>query len=417
LSGVEGLGVAPDGSTWLRRTEFKDRGDDTFFHPPDKLLTHVGPGGELLGERALPDFVHDLVAHPSGELTAVGWERPADPKTVPLRRLGPDGSVLSERVLALDVPPEERMYYLASPDGRAVRVELPEEERGLGIIAARAHGEDLFLLVSMDGIRLLRLDSTLQVRWARAVAPSVGLTGANRDQMRALGVPFLGWELDVDEAGRAQVATPFLVFHRQPYAAHFPRPPEGPEGRAILVTRFEPTGELSAARTVPTEHADELAGLVVSGESFAIGARAATPVGRPDKRTEADLFFAASRWDGPAEAVVTRTLSIDQDDAPVALLPCGTGRYCFTGHTSYLETDVQRTDEPGEGFLLAVDARGEQQDLLRFQGERDTEVVGAAAGPGGSVVFALSTNQAANIARVGNAFKYNETWLGVFSRP
>ncbi|MBZ4419884.1 hypothetical protein [Myxococcus sp. RHSTA-1-4] len=417
MSGVHGLVSAPDGSLWLRRTEFKDRGDDTFFHPPDKLLTHVGAGGELLGELSLPDFVRAHVVHPSGELTVVGWERPEDAKTVQVRRLRPDGSLISERVLGLPLAPEERMYYLASPDGTVEKVELPEEERALGVVAARAHGEDLFLLVALDGLRLMRLDSALQVRWVSAVAPSVGLTGANAEQMRALGVPFLGWMLEVDEAGRAQVATPFLVFHRRPYAENFPQPPEGPEGRAILLTRFEPTGERSAVRTVPTEHADELVGLAVSGESYVLGARAATPVEQPDKRTEADVFFVAGRWDAPADALITRAHTLDQDDAPVAMLPCGAGRYCFAGHTSYLMTDRGRTQEPGEGFILTVDARGERQDLLRLQGERDTEVLQAVPGPGGSVVFALSTNQPANIARVGNAFKNNETWLGVFSPP
>lgn len=416
LSSVHGLARAPDGSLWLRRNEYKDRGDDTFYFPPDKLMTHVGAGGELLGELPLPDFVQKEVVHPSGELTLVGWERTGDAKTVQVRRLRPDGSLVTERVLDLPVPPEERLSYEASASGSVRRVELPEEERSLGILAARAHGEDLFLLVGMDGVRLLRLGGDLRVRWASVVEPSVALVGVTSEQMRALGLPLIGWGLDVDEAGRAVVANPFLVYHRRAYAQHFP-PPEGPEGKALLVTRFAPTGERLAARTVAAEHVEEVVGLVASGESFTLGARAGTPVEQPDKRTEADVFFAAGWWDAPADTLVTRTHTLDQDDAPVALLPCGSGRYCFAGHTSFRDTNTGRTHEPGEGFILVVDARGEPQDVLRLQGERDTEVLHAVAGPEGSVVFALSTNQPANLARVGDAFKNNETWLGVFSPP
>ncbi|NMO21023.1 hypothetical protein HPC49_45365 [Pyxidicoccus fallax] len=416
-SGVEGLALAPGGSLWLRRIEYKDRGDDTFFHPPAKLLTHVGPGGEFLGEQSLPDFVQAHVVHPSGELTVVGWERSEDGKILPMRRLRPDGSLLSEKTLSIPVPPEGRMYYSGTPSLQPERIEVPEENRALGILDVRAHGEEVFLLVAMDGMRLVRLGGDLEVRWVSPVAPSVGLTQANSEQMRALGLPFLGWKLDVDEAGRATVAIPFPRFHQGPYAENFPQSPVGPEGRAILVSRFEPTGQLVAARKVPAEHADELVGLVASGETFVLGARAATPVEQPDNRTEADVFFASDRWGAPEDALVTRTHSIDMDDAPVAMLPCGTGRYCFAGHTSYLDTDLQRTHEPGEGFLLVVDARGEQQDLLRLQGQRDTEVRHAVTGPGGSVVFEFATNQPANIARVGDRFKNNESWLGVFDVP
>lgn len=413
-SGVEELDLGPDGSAWLRRIEYKDRGDQSFYFPPDKLLTRVGPGGELLGELPLPEFVRELVVHPSGELTAVGWDQSSETGTLQVRRFRPDGSLVTERILRHTVPPEQRLSYRANANGAVARVEPSGEEGTVGVLAARAHGEDLFLLVGMDGIRLMRLDGALEVRWMSAVAPSVALLGANKEQMRALGLPFIGFLLDVDAAGRAQVAIPFAAFHRRAYVDSFPQPPEGPEGRGILVTRFEPTGERSAARTVPTEHARFLTGLVASEESFALGARTSEPGVPPDTGIEEDVFFASGRWDGAADAPVVRTLSLDQDDAPEALLSCGEGLYCLAGRTSYEVTDRGRTHEYGEGFILAVDARGEQQHLLRLQGPRDTEVLHAVPGPGGSVVFAFATNQPANVARVGDAFKNNETWLGVF---
>ena len=39
------------------------------------------------------------------------------------------------------------------------------------------------------------------------------------------------------------------------------------------------------------------------------------------------------------------------------------------------------------------------------------------AGPGGSVVFAFSTNEASNLSRVADHLKNNEVWLGVFGGP
>ncbi|MFP2912849.1 hypothetical protein ACLESD_49160 [Pyxidicoccus sp. 3LFB2] len=416
-SGVVKLALAGDGSAWLRRVEFKDRGDDTFFHPPDKLLTHLGPGGEFLGELTTPDFVQDFVVHPSGELTVFGWDKQADALTMQVRRLRPDGSLISERLLRNDVPPEERLNYRATPDGRVQKVDVPENERGFGVLAAEPHGEDVYVLLGMDGLRLLRLGSTLETRWARVVDASVFLTAADASGMRALGAPFTGVGLAVDEAGRAHVATSFLKVERTAYVQAFGRFPEGPTGRSILLSAFEPTGTPVGARTVPTDTADEIAGLVAGHGAFALTARASLPTIEADKPTDTDLFFASGRWDRPAEESVTRTFSLDQDEAPSALVACGEGRYCLAGHTSYVDLESGRTPDNGQGFVLTVDASGAQQDLLLLEGERDTEVLDAVAGPGGSVVFVFATNQPVNIARVANHLKHNEVWLGVYGGP
>lgn len=412
-----GLGLAADGSMWLRRIEYEDHAEESFFYPPIKVLTHVGPGGEFLGELTTPDFIKDFVVHPSGELTVFGWEKSEPATTLQLRRLRPDGTVIAERVLRNDVPPEERLTYVGTSDGRVVKTAVPENERGLGILVARPFGEDAYLLTGMDGVRLLRLDSALQTRWVGVVEPSVELKATTQEQMRAMGAPFIGWGLDVDEAGRAHVAVPFLDVHRRAYAEALQRMPEGPEGRGILVTRFGPTGALLGARTVPTGTADEIVGLAVDGEAFAIGARSSTPSEQADKRTDTNLFFASGRFDGPPSDFVTRDFSLDRDEAPAALVRCGVARYCLAGHTGYVELNSGRTSDNGKGFILTLDARGEQQDLLLLEGERDTQVLQAAAGPGGSVVFAFSTNEAPNVARVANRLKNNEVWLGVFGGP
>ncbi|MFP2931816.1 hypothetical protein ACLESO_42910 [Pyxidicoccus sp. 3LG] len=416
-SGVEGMVVAADGSTWLRRIEYADHGDESFFYPPNKLLTHVGPGGELLGELRMPEFIQDFVVHPSGELTVLGWDKPQDPKTVQVRRLRPDGSVIAERLFGIDIPPEERLYYQASPDGNLVKVALPEEDRAVGVVTARAQGEDVFMVVGADGLRLVHLDSALQTRWASVVAPSVGLVGANSEQVRAMGGPFVGWHLDVDEAGRIHVASPFLEVYRRAYAEAFRSLPEGDEGRGILLTTFEPTGARRSARVVGTDTADDLSGLVVRGDTFVLGARTSTPSTQANKRIDTDLFFASGRWDGTGDGGVTRLISLDRDDESVSLIPCGEGRYCLAGHTAYEELKTGRTLEGGKGFVLALDARGEQQDLLLLEGQRDTEVLSAVPGPGGSVVFAFATNQYGDTGRVGYPFKDNEVWLGVFGGP
>ena len=159
-----------------------------------------------------------------------------------------------------------------------------------------------------------------------------------------------------------------------------------------------------------------MVGLAVRGGVYAVGARANTVVAREGKPTESDLHFVSGRWDRPADELVQRTFSLDRDDVPGAFISCGQGRFCFAGHTGYDDLPGQM-DTNGQGFVLAVNAQGEPQDELRLQGERDTEVIQAAEGPGGSVVFAFITNQAADVDRVGDKFKNNETWVGVFGGP
>lgn len=417
-SGVQNLTTLPDGSAWLRRTEYKDLGDDSFFLPPEKRLTHVGPGGELRADIVVPDFLLNIVAHPSGEVSVLGWEKQEDATKVQAVRLAADGSQLVQRVLSNDTPVAERLNYEAFPDGRLEKVEAPREGRYFTLLTAVAHGEDVYVLAGADGLRLLKLNSRLEVLWSRPVTPTVALREfTDVRQIRALGVPLAGWLLAVDEEGRVHTAHHFLDFQRRAHAEALGRTPEGTTARGILLSRFDSTGALLAERTIPTPQVDELTGLVVRGGAYALGARALTPVDQEDKPTEADLYFASGRWDGPADALVQRTLSLDKDDSAGSFIACGEGRFCFAGHTGYLELTTGRTNTNGQGFILALDARGEQQDLLLLQGERDTEVLRAAEGPGGSVVFSFITNQAANLGRVGNKFKNNETWVGVFGGP
>jgi hypothetical protein len=414
---VVGMGVEPDGSTWLRRIESKDHGADTFYYPPIKLLTHVGPHGEFLGELTTPDFIQDFVVHPSGELTVFGWERTESQLAIQLRRLRPDGTVIAEGMLRNDVPPEERLTFNGMPDGRVTKIQESDEERGLGVLVVRPSGEDVYVLAGMDGLRLLRLDSRLQTQWTSVVAPSVILKATTWEQMYAMGAPFTGFGLTVDEAGRAHVAIPFLGVHRRAYEEAMQRLPEGPEGRGILVSSFEPTGAWLGARTVPTETADEIASLVVGGGAYALGGSTSKPVEQDDKSRETNLFFASGRFDRPAEEAVTRDFSLDRDETAAALVPCGAAHYCLTGHTGYVDLETGRTQDNGKGFILKLDAQGAQQDLLLLEGQRDTQVLMAAGGPNGSVVFAFSTNEASNLSRVADHLKNNEVWLGVFGGP
>jgi hypothetical protein len=416
-SGVHGLATLPDGSVWLRRAQYKNLEDDAFFLPPDKLLTHVGPGGELLADVLVPDFLQHIVAHPSGEVSVLGWEKQEPATRVQVVRLAADGSQLFQRVLSNDTPVAERLNFEAFADGRLERVEEPAVGRYFTLLAAAAQGEDVYVLAGADGLRLMKFNSRLELLWSRPVTPSVSLRDHTLPQLYALGVPLAGWLVTVDDEGRVNVAHHFLPFQRRAHQEVLGRTPEGSTERGILLSRFEPTGELISERTIPTPRVDELTGLVVRGGAYALGAQAVTAVeGREDKATEADLFFTSGRWDRPAEELVQRTFSLDSDDAPSAFFACGTGRYCFAGHTGFVDV-LGTQDLPGQGFILAVDAQGEQQDLLLLQGQRDTQVVQAAEGPGGSVVFAFITNQAANIGAVGNKFKNNESWLGVFGGP
>ncbi len=416
-SSVQDVVALPDGSAWLRRGQYRNLEDDAFYLPPDKFLTRVGAGGELLTDLQVPEFLQHIAAHPSGEVTVLGWEKQPLATQQQFVRLAADGSQIATRVFTNDTYPEERLTYEYFPDGRLERVEEPRDGRYLNILAAAAHGEDVYVLAAWDGLRLLRLDNRLNIVWDHVVSASVALRDFDAAGLRDLGVPLAGWFLSVDEEGGVTVVQPFLAFQRLAYTRELGRTVEGPGGRAMLLSRFGANGALLSARTVPVpSQVDEVVGLGVRDGVYALGARANTVVAREGKPTESDLHFVSGRWDRPAGELVQRTFSLDQDDVPSAFIPCGAGRFCFAGHTGFTELPGQM-DTAGQGFILALNAQGEPRDELRLQGERDTQVVRASEGPGGSVVFAFITNQAADIGRVGDKFKNNETWVGVFGGP
>lgn len=417
-SGVPGQAVGADGSAWLRRIEYKDRGEDTFFHPPDKLLTHVGAGGELLAELTLPDFVTHHVVHPSGELTVFGWDTSNDdePQVIQVRRLRADGSVITARRLVNETPPELRLNYTAASDGSIAKVDPPEGERFASLLVARADGEDTVFVAGLDGLRVGRLDSTLATRWLSPVAPAVVLKLGTGEQMTALGAPLVGWGLDVDEQGRAHVATPMLGVQRRAYVHAFREPPVGPETRSILLSSFSTTGEQLSARVIPAPAPQEIIGVVVRKGAFALGASERASVGG-GLVVAPDLYFASGRLDAPVEEDLTVSIDVDRDDQPSSFFACGEGRYCFAGHTAFEPQETGPLWTEGQGFVLAVDARGTKQDALFLQGPRDTQVLTAGEGPGGSVVFSFTTNEAPDIGRVASHLKNNETWLGFLSAP
>src|SRR5215217_6525842 len=417
-SNVAGMSTGADGSAWLRRFEYKDRGEDTFFHPPDKLLTHVGAGGELLAELTLPDFVIHHVVHPSGELTVFGWDtsRDEDPMAIQVRRLRADGSVITTRRLVNETPPELRLDYKAAPDGTITKMDLPEKERFASLLLARADGEDTVFVAGLDGLRVGRLDSTLATRWLSPVAPTVVLNLTTWEQMTALGAPLVGMGLDVDEHGRTHVATPMLGVQRLAYVHAFREHPMGPETRSILLSSFSATGELLSARAIPAPSPQEITGLVVRKGAFALGAsERASAGGRPVLAP--DLFFASGRLDAPVEEDLSLRLDVDRDDAPASFFACGEGRDCFAGHTAFEPQETGPAWTDGQGFILAVDARGTKQDALFLQGPRDTRVLTAVERPGGSAVFAFTTNEAPDKGRVASHLKNNGRWLGLPSSP
>ncbi|QSQ17104.1 hypothetical protein [Myxococcus landrumensis] len=178
-SSVNDLSVGAGGSAWLRRGEFEDRGEESFFAPPRKRLTQVGSDGTLLQEWTLPDSVDRHVVHPSGELTVFGWEKVEDVTVIQVRRLRPDGSLVAERHFTQDLSSEQRLDFVAKADGSVTRTSLSEGERRAVVLLARADGEDAVFLWALNGIRVGRLDATLATRWLSPVAPSVALKVTN----------------------------------------------------------------------------------------------------------------------------------------------------------------------------------------------------------------------------------------------
>ncbi|WP_342380407.1 hypothetical protein NVS55_12445 [Myxococcus stipitatus] len=414
-SSVNDLSVGADGSVWLRRGEFEDRGEESFFAPPLKRLTHVGSDGALLRELELPDYVVRHVVHPSGELTVFGWEKQEDVAVIQVRRLRPDGSVVAERRFTQDLSTEQRLDFVAKADGSVTRTTVAEAERRAVVLLARADGEETVFLWALNGIRIGRLDATLATRWLSPVTPSVSLKVNTWEEMTAVGAPWVGWGLDVDALGRTHVATPLTGYQRRAYVEVFGREPTGAKERAFLLSSFSPTGEFLSARAVAAQTPQEIVGLVVRDGAFALGASERAAVG--GRAETPDLYFASGRLDGPVRDDVVRTLDVDRDDEPTSFFACGQGRYCFAGHTAFEPQKTGSAWSEGKGFLLAVDARGEQQGVYFLAGPRDTRVAAASEGPEGSVVFAFITNEAPDLARVRNHLKNNETWVGRLDGP
>ncbi|AKF86061.1 hypothetical protein MFUL124B02_21110 [Myxococcus fulvus 124B02] len=415
-SSVNDVAVGADGTTWLRRGEYEDRGEDTFFFPPVKRLSQVDAEGGWRGELSLPDFVHHHVVHPSGELTVFGWEREEDPLVIQVRRIRPDGTLVAQRRFTHAIPPEARMDFIALPNGALGRAQLPDSERNAAIMLARADGEEVVFLVALDGIRVGRLDARLETLWLSPVAPSVALRDFSTwEQMEAVGAPWVGWGLDVDEQHQVHVATPLMDLQRRAYVESFAREPTGATGRAFLLSSFSPSGAFVSARAVSAPEPQEIVGLVVRAGTFALGASERALVG--GRTLSPDLYFASGRIDGSAEDDLVRALDVERDDVPVSFVACGQARYCFAGDTGFAQDSTDPEQRKSKGFLLTVDARGQQQGLFQLQREEGVHVLIARQGVGDSVVFAFGIDGSRTTGGPGSRAKSNETWVGILSPP
>ncbi|MFY1824884.1 hypothetical protein ACN47A_03145 [Myxococcus fulvus] len=415
-SSVSDVAVGADGTTWLRRGEYEDRGEDTFFFPPVKRLSQVDAEGGWRGELSLPDFVHHHVVHPSGELTVFGWEREEDPLAIQVRRIRPDGTLVAQRRFTHAIPPEQRMDFIALPNGALGRAQLPESERNAAIMLARADGEEAVFLVALDGIRVGRLDARLETLWLSPVAPSVALKDFSTwEQMAAVGAPWVGWGLDVDEQHRVHVATPLMDLQRRAYVESFEREPTGATGRAFLLSSFSPSGALVSARAVSAPTPQEIVGLVTRDGAFALGASERALVG--GRASAPNLYLASGRLEGPPGDDLVRTLDVERDDEPSSFVACGQERYCFAGRNNFWQDSTDPEEREGQGFLLAVNARAELLGEFYLRGENGVRVLAAREGVGGSVVFAFSLDGSRTTGGPGSRAKSNETWVGILPPP
>ncbi|MCP3061473.1 hypothetical protein LXT21_22060 [Myxococcus sp. K38C18041901] len=413
-SSVSDVALGEDGLAWIRRGEYVDRGEDTFFFPPSKFLSKLDPMGNWLGEFPLPDFVTHHVVHPSGEVTVFGWEKDADPRVIQVRRLRRDGSLVAQRRFTQDIPPAERLDFIAQPDGAVTRVRTLESERSAAILLARADGEEVVFLGAIDGMRVGRLDASLETSWLSPVAPTVALKDfSTGEQMAAVGAPWVGWGLDVDERHQVHVATPLMDLQRRAYVESFEREPTGATGRAFLLSSFSPTGAFVSARAVSAPKPQEIVGLVVRAGAFALGASERARVG--GRALSPDLYFASGRLEGPVEDDLVRTLDVDRDDVPVSFVPCGRERYCFAGDTGFEQGSTDLEQRKSKGFLLEVDPLGQQVGLFQIQYGEGVHVLVAREGRWDKPVFAFSLDGSQTPGGAGSRAKSNQTWVGILS--
>ncbi|GEN12177.1 hypothetical protein SAMN05443572_107336 [Myxococcus fulvus] len=411
-SNVSDVAMGENGFAWIRRSEYVDRGEDTFFFPPNKLLSRLDPMGTWLEEVPLPDFVTHHVVHPSGEVTVFGWEKEVDPLAIQVRRLGPDGSVIKSRRFTHDIPLEARLDFIAQPGGAVTRVRTPESERFAAIMLARADGEEVVFLAALDGMRVGRLDANLDTLWLSPVAPSVALKDFSTwEQMAAVGAPWVGWGLDVDEQHQVHVATPLMDVQRRAYVESFEREPTGATGRSFLLSSFSSTGAFVSARAVSAPKPQEIVGLVVRAGAFALGASERALVG--GRAVSPDLYFASGRLEGPVGDDLVRALDVDRDDVPVSFVACGWERYCFAGDTGFEQGSADLEQRKSKGFLLEVDPLGQQLSLSQIQYGEGVHVLVAREGRLGNPVFAFSLDGTQTTGGPGSRAKSNQTWVGI----
>jgi hypothetical protein len=187
----------PDGSLWVLYSAYPTVEASLSGTPLLQRLVHVGAQGAQLRELSV-EGVSDFAVHPGGELTLLVGAGV-------LRRLRPDGAPRAERSLALEVPADDRWTYLIYPDGSHERVQDDPALERQRVRRLEAVGEEVLALVSASGARVVRLDAGLQTRWTSpALYPGVSLR-ADSLERQALGYPFDGEQLAVDEAGRGSL--------------------------------------------------------------------------------------------------------------------------------------------------------------------------------------------------------------------
>lgn len=382
---ISQLAVDPRGCIWMIRREGPDAISAT------GVLEIHGLGGQKLRALAWEKDVEPVhfVLHSNGDVTLFEVQRVSTrgEQRLRLRRLDARGRLLAERLFEDAGRPEERVRY-ATWDG-SLATEPLEGDMALWSgswsthIQAVAQGDGLFFVAWTYGVKLYRLDASLQTLWDVQVMPDSDELGRGSTQE----------QLTLDERGNVLVAWNLNERQAEAYRRHFDRPlPWRGDVHAIAVQRYSPEGTLQHTQTFghsgPSGGPERVRGIALRGGELLLGADVhAIKHDRPNDTLESELLlFRGGMEDGVQS--LDRVLDVSREDALEDFKVDAEGACYLAGITDALQVDTNSLVEDGKGLILRTGVEGGERQVLTLPGPRNVVVQRIALTPDGGVVFA-----------------------------
>lgn len=344
--------------------------------------------GQRLRELALDENAEPVhfVLHPDGAVTLFETVRVSTrgEQRLRLRRLDAEGRLLAERVFEDAGRPEERVRY-ATRSG-SLATEPIDGDMALWVGAWSTHvqgvaqGDALFFLAWTYGVKLYRLDASLQTRWDVQVMPDTDELGRGTPQEL----------LTLDGRGNVLVAWGLNDRQAEAYRRHFGRAlPWREDPYEVAVQRYSPEGVLQQTRTF--SHAgggERVMGMAARGDELLLGADVLlTKHDRPNDTREAEFLLLRGPQEDGAQTLA-RVLDVSREDYLSDFKVDAAGACYFAGSTDALQVDTNSVVEYGKGVILKTGVDDGERRTLTLPGPRNVAVQRIALTPDGGLVFA-----------------------------